>query len=36
MPGNTVVGVDDSACGRRAASFAAAQAKRTGAGVTLG
>ncbi len=36
MPGNTVVGVDDSDCGRRAALFAAAQAKSGGAaGLTL-
>ncbi len=36
MPDSTIVGIDDSDCGRRAALFAAAQAKRGGcAGVTL-
>lgn len=35
MPDHTVVGVDDSDCGRRAALFAAAQAKRAGTGITL-
>ena len=35
MPDRIIVGVDDSDCGRRAALFAAAQAKRSGSELTL-
>lgn len=35
MPDTILVGIDDSDCGRRAALFAAAQAKRGGIGLTL-
>lgn len=35
MPDKIIVGVDDSDCGRRAALFAAAQAKRSGSELTL-